>query len=139
MKKPLSIAVIAALAIGSTAGAHASDVRTLATHPECVTAGNSIVVRGAVAFDETYQPAEGARVRVQAGGRSALSTPTDAAGRYTAVIVDVPDARQAEVREVATYYGNSQTGSLLRQMSAQSFGGTCHASAVILGVPKKTD
>lgn len=116
--------------IGQAAGALSSSVMQLARHPQCfVAGGGTVVVRGAVAFVETHEPAAGVTVVLAYGNARTRATSSDA-GTYAATFPHVKPG--AEIREVGVY--TTTTGSLLPLPKAQAFSGTCRPASVGIGV-----
>ena len=128
----LVAAMILAGAIPGTSQATeapSSSVMQLARHPQCFVAGGTVVVRGAVAFVETREPAAGVTVVLAYGNARTRATSSDA-GTYTATFPHVKPG--AEIREVGVY--TTTTGSLLPLPKAQAFSGTCRPASVGIGV-----
>lgn len=122
---------IATLTTCATASARLSPTMAyqLAQHPQCfVTDGGTVVVRGAVAFVETREPAAGVTVVLAYGNASTRAT-SAGDGTYTATFAHVQPG--AVVREVGIYA--TTTGSLLPLPHAQAFAGACRPARVGIG------
>lgn len=131
--------IIATILAGAVAGgvsraaeSASSAVMELAQHPQCFVAGDgAVIVRGAVAFVETREPAAGVTVVLAYGNARTRAASSDA-GTYTATFPHVQPG--AEIREVGIYV--PATGSLLPLPHAQAFSGTCRPARVGIGAPQ---
>lgn len=128
----MKLALFFALALGVpfAASAAAPDAATLAAHPQCVVAGGTLLVRGAVVSEPGDVPVEGAMVTLRTSSGDTLRGRTDAAGIYVATSTAKVAAGDS-VREVATSIP-APTGTLV-PVQARQAGGVCRVAAVSVG------
>lgn len=124
--------MIAAVIVPITTQAAPAAAYDMAQHPQCYVSDGAVVVRGAVAFVESQEPAPGMTVVLQYGDSRARATSGED-GTYTATFPR--EQPGAEVREVATYA--NVTGSLVPVSKVQSFASPCRPANVQMGALKQ--
>jgi hypothetical protein len=125
-----SLALIALLAAPSLALAASPDVVHLASHPQCIVADGTLLVRGAVIDEPGATPVAGAEVTLRTSSGARLRGRTDASGVYVATST-AKVAPGDTVREVATSVP-APLGTLM-PVQARQAGGVCSVAAVSIG------